>query len=140
MPRRLVGIFSARREISHRRHPAPLTPGTLFHFFFHFFFSFFFSRTIQLENEARRREVVAQVSLFNREHQRREPSFHSLRLVEGRGPSYSRRFSSNPFSFPPFWPRFPAPRDNDIAGRERNASARFTTPAGAAFTGAKLIS
>lgn len=74
MPRHSVGIFSARREISRRRHPGSsdtrdplplLLPLAAF------------SRTIPLENQARRREVVAEVPLFNREHQRCEPSFHS---------------------------------------------------------------
>lgn len=118
MPRHLVGIFSARREISRRRHPDdPLTPSS----------TCSSSSSSSLNEQSgsgikRGEEKSLQKFLFsNGEHQRCEPSFLLFLGEEWRGGArYSRRYSSsNPFSFPPSRPpRFPAP-ETMISQEER---------------------
>lgn len=139
MPRHSVGIFSGRREISRRRHPGssdtrdplPLLLPLLL---------------LSLSHEQSRsrikrgEEKSLQKFLFSTGNTNGASLPSTLRLVEGRGPLFTP-FLVEPLFFPSLSAAaVPCSRDNDIAGRERNASARFTTPAGAAFTGAKLIS
>lgn len=139
MPRHSVGIFSVRREISRRRHPGssdtrdplPLLLPLLL---------------LSLSHEQSRsrikrgEEKSLQKFLFSTGNTNGASLPSTLRLVEGRGPLFTP-FLVEPLFFPSLSAAaVPCSRDNDIAGRERNASARFTTPAGAAFTGAKLIS
>ena len=124
MPRHLVGIFSARREISRRRHPDdPLTPGTPSSTCSSFSSSSSSSLNEQSGSGIKRGEEKSlQKFLFsNGEHQRCEPSFLLFLGEEWRGGArYSRRYSSsNPFSFPPSRPpRVPAP-ETMISQEER---------------------
>lgn len=140
MPRHSVGIFSARREISRRRHPGSSDTRDPLPLLLPLLLLSPLSHEQSRSRIKRGEEKSLQKFLFSTGNTNGASLPSTLRLVEGRGPLFTP-FLVEPLFFPSLSAAaVPCSRDNDIAGRERNASARFTTPAGAAFTGAKLIS